>query len=206
MQYDIFVAYGDPDGVDFAEHIKSYLESLLSKRVFVAKQEFAGGERVWPEIQQAIKESTDFILVLTPWALRSEWVKREVQYALRLRKYIIPCKYASVTRENKAKISSKLLALHDIDFSSKEELARKLYSSQSKATRNPENPVQTIQPYLLDGAILTFRRFVEMLKADELADEERITHIGFVYGTSRHKTKCRHAGFISDSLFVPEIS
>src|SRR5216684_4889550 len=70
------------------KRIRQALQSL-GIDVWVDSQELAGGDKLAPEIQNAIKEKTHFIAVLSPKTINSPWVKREIDYALGLDKKVI---------------------------------------------------------------------------------------------------------------------
>ena len=52
---------------------------------WIDSRELRGGDPLWPEIQKAIDEASAYAVVVSPDALQSEWVGRELQYALALR-------------------------------------------------------------------------------------------------------------------------
>ena len=74
----------------------SRLASILGRhglRVFYSKKSIRGAQQWHDEIGQALARCNWFLLVLSPAAVGSEWVKRELIYALqskRYRKHIAP--------------------------------------------------------------------------------------------------------------------
>src|SRR5260370_6796424 len=62
----------------------------LGIHAWVDSQELAGGDKLTPEVQQAIKDHEHFIEVLSPNTINSTWVKQEIEFALGLKKKVIP--------------------------------------------------------------------------------------------------------------------
>ena len=51
---------------------------------WIDSRELRGGDRLWSEIQTAIDAASAYAVVVSPAALQSTWVGRELQYALGL--------------------------------------------------------------------------------------------------------------------------
>jgi TIR domain len=56
--------------------------------------EIAAGDRLATVIQQQIDTCAAFVVVLTPAAVASEWVHREISYAVHTRKPVLPLRLA----------------------------------------------------------------------------------------------------------------
>jgi tetratricopeptide (TPR) repeat protein len=56
----------------------------LGHDVWVDSRELRGGDSLWPAIQQAIEDASAFAVVVSPDALQSEWVGKELRHALDL--------------------------------------------------------------------------------------------------------------------------
>lgn len=56
-------------------------------RVFYSRRHLRGAQQWHDEIGRALARCDWFLLVLSPRSVRSEWVKRELLYALRSRRY-----------------------------------------------------------------------------------------------------------------------
>lgn len=52
---------------------------------WIDSRQLRGGDPLWPEIEQAIEAATAFAVVVSPAALQSKWVGKEVRHALQLR-------------------------------------------------------------------------------------------------------------------------
>src|SRR5262245_27237120 len=53
---------------------------------WIDSRELRGGDPLWPEIQQAIDDASAYAVVISPEALQSTWVGKELRYALDVRK------------------------------------------------------------------------------------------------------------------------
>ena len=53
---------------------------------WIAPREVQGGDLLWPELQKAIDEASAFAVVVSPAALQSTWVGKELRYALDIQK------------------------------------------------------------------------------------------------------------------------
>src|SRR2546426_12282980 len=53
---------------------------------WIDSRELRGGDPLWLEIQRAIEGASAYAVVVSPDALQSEWVGKELSHALKLRK------------------------------------------------------------------------------------------------------------------------
>ncbi len=53
---------------------------------WIDSRELRGGELLWPEIERAIEEASAYAVVVSPEALQSKWVGRELRHALEVQK------------------------------------------------------------------------------------------------------------------------
>lgn len=88
---EVFLSHAALDG-DVASKIA---EDLRAKglRVWFSSTHLAGGHDWHREIGRALKRCQWFVVLLSPASVRSMWVERELNYALRQRRYrgrIIP--------------------------------------------------------------------------------------------------------------------
>jgi hypothetical protein len=129
MSKKVFICYETTTGLDYAKHLKEALEKT-DRSAFVADEDIKKGE-AWQEvIDEAIKASKYFIVIVTSPALDSKEVEREITLAdrlLSLKGNIIPCKEKSVYRSWLSKLPI-INELQQINFESKEELARTVIS------------------------------------------------------------------------------
>lgn len=92
-EFDIFICYRRSDGSDKARILNSYFKEK-GFRTFLDYDSLTG-ERFDERIEQAIKDSSVFIMVLTPDFFarcnqEGDWVRKEIDVALRSNKIIIP--------------------------------------------------------------------------------------------------------------------
>lgn len=84
--------------------------------VWFSSHHLLGASQWQDEIGQALERCGWFVVVLTPEAIKSEWVKRELQYALDAERYrgrIVPLLFAKC---NFRKLSWILPQIQYIDF------------------------------------------------------------------------------------------
>ncbi len=55
---------------------------LHGQKGWIDSRELRGGDPLWPEIQKAIEEASTYAVVISPASLQSEWVGKELRYAL----------------------------------------------------------------------------------------------------------------------------
>jgi hypothetical protein len=82
---EIFLSHSSKDRV-FASRIASAL-TRHGFKVFYSKKSIRGAQQWHDEIGKALARCNWFLIVLSPAAVRSEWVKRELVYALQAKKY-----------------------------------------------------------------------------------------------------------------------
>ncbi|MCK4458991.1 MAG: toll/interleukin-1 receptor domain-containing protein, partial [Methanosarcinales archaeon] len=130
---EVFICYETTTGLDYAKHVKESLKKI-NQSAFVAPEDI-GTDEPWRKVVDGIIEACKyFVVIITDLSISSEEVKRELELASSLSSLkgnIIPCKEKSVDRSR----LSKLPIIHEfqqIDFESKEELARKLISELNK--------------------------------------------------------------------------
>ncbi len=130
---EVFICYETTTGLDYAKHVKESLKKI-NQSAFVAPEDIGKGEPWRKAIDGTIEACKYFVVIITDLSISSEEVKRELELASSLpslKGNIIPCKEKSVDRSR----LSKLPTIHEfqqIDFESKEELARKLISELDK--------------------------------------------------------------------------
>jgi hypothetical protein len=73
--YDIFVSYAQKDeryAQELAQHLKG-LKTAINFNVFIDKEELRTGDDLTRKIEQALRTSSIFIIVATPYYLASDW-------------------------------------------------------------------------------------------------------------------------------------
>src|SRR4030095_589114 len=132
----LFVSYSRKD-IGFVRRLAGDLETA-GFDVWWDVSDLRGGDDWLRLIPAAIESSDYFVVVLSPNAIDSEWVKREYTQALSLRKKIIPIMLA------KASVPFALNTLNYIDFTS-DDYAASLkslldvlgYTGEMPVIRNP---------------------------------------------------------------------
>lgn len=105
----IFISYSRSDS-DFVDRLEADLRAR-DFQVWVDRQRVEGGQD-WAEmIQRAIERSEYLLVVLSPDAVASEWVKKEIGFAQSSGKYVIPLLYRRV-----AQVPIRLEGLQWIEF------------------------------------------------------------------------------------------
>ena len=80
----LFVSHSSEDD-SFVRELRTLLADHQHE-VWIDSRELRGGDLLWPQIQQAIEAATAFTVVLTPDALQSKWVGKELKHALDVQK------------------------------------------------------------------------------------------------------------------------
>lgn len=115
-KYDIFISYRRDGGIDSAVALQSTLKHM-HYRVFLDVDSMHTG-RFDTTLLERIKECQDFLLILSPGALtrckdENDWVRREIEYAISLKKNIIPiiCDGGGVAERLNAELPESLASL-----------------------------------------------------------------------------------------------
>ncbi|MBZ5618687.1 MAG: tetratricopeptide repeat protein [Acidobacteriia bacterium] len=84
----VFVSHSGKDDEVVAE-LRLALEGLKIE-AWTDSQRLAGGDKLKPAIRKAIEEASHFVAILGLHAINSAWVFKEIKYALKRRKKVIP--------------------------------------------------------------------------------------------------------------------
>ena len=79
--YDFFLSYSHSDGKAYPRQLKQRLEAAGFK-VFLDQTEYVAGDSLVRETRRQVRKSRKIIIIARPAALRSEWVRREVEAGL----------------------------------------------------------------------------------------------------------------------------
>ena len=130
---EVFLSHSSKDQA-FAARLATVMDRH-GLSVFYSKKSIRGAQQWHDEIGQALARCNWFLLVLSPAAVDSEWVKRELVYALQSKRYrkhiapllLRPCKIDKLSwtlsgfqrvdfRNSFEEGSSELLAMWDIAY------------------------------------------------------------------------------------------
>jgi tetratricopeptide (TPR) repeat protein len=87
----IFISYARTD-TNFVNHLEADLQ-MRSFRTWVDRRKLEGGQDWLDGIQQAIEQCQVLLVVLSPDAVASKYVRMEYRHALRMGKLVIPLQY-----------------------------------------------------------------------------------------------------------------
>ncbi len=79
----LFISHSSQDDA-FVRELREALEHH-GQDGWIDSRELRGGDPLWPEIQKAIEAASAFAVVVSPEALQSKWVGKELRHALGLR-------------------------------------------------------------------------------------------------------------------------
>jgi nucleoside 2-deoxyribosyltransferase len=105
MAYKVFISHSTRD-----QGLVINLANLLTNlgiKVFVAEWYLSPGERIDKKVFSQIEEADCMIVLLTRNGIRSNWVHREVGYAIRAKKPIIPLVEKGIDSRNLAALQGK---------------------------------------------------------------------------------------------------
>ena len=80
----LFIAHSSQDD-DFVRNLR---EALADHGIdgWIDSRELQGGDLLWSELQSAIEKASAFAVVVSPAALQSNWVGKELRHALAVQK------------------------------------------------------------------------------------------------------------------------
>lgn len=88
MSYNVFISYASKDS-NQASNIITALKSCDIK-VWVDNKDLPPGEMIEPTLFQGIEKSTVFLFLISPDSVESEWCNKEINYAAKNGKRILP--------------------------------------------------------------------------------------------------------------------
>ena len=80
MVSKLFISHSSQDD-DFVRRLREALHDH-GQEGWIDSRELRGGDPLWTEIQRAIDEASAYAIVVSPGSLQSEWVGKELRYAL----------------------------------------------------------------------------------------------------------------------------
>lgn len=80
----LFIAHSSHDD----EFVRSLREALAEHGIdgWIDSRELQGGDLLWSGLQKAIEQASAFVVVVSPAALQSNWVGKELRHALAVQK------------------------------------------------------------------------------------------------------------------------
>lgn len=141
----VFVSYARTD-TEFVDRLERDL-ATHGIQAWIDRRRLEGGQR-WPrEITEAISQCDSMLVVLSPQALTSAWVRKEYRLALCKRKRVIPLLYHPITT---AQVPRELQDHQRIDFQAGMTFEQRYPESLQEllAALLPARSVQPIRPSL----------------------------------------------------------
>lgn len=134
MTVKIFISYPQEDFFARGVKVKNYLSKLVPDSDVYIDQDKSKGQEYQKYNDKKLEESDIVIVILTPAALASEEVSREVSIAKKMKKRILPCKDDSLDMEWN-EIPWGLSYLEGIIFEEDEVLKTRLYREIKKIVK-----------------------------------------------------------------------
>lgn len=161
--YDIFISYRRKGAGETAYIIYQQLEKA-GYRVFFDVEQMKGGSQFNVQLLDRIAECRDFILVLPPGGLdrcdnEDDWVRQEIEQALRCQKPIIPIMLRDFTWPEAADLPPSIRnvrnwqAITAGSFETFPDIMSRL-GSYLKSTPKPPSPFRRMLPGMLATAVL----------------------------------------------------
>jgi hypothetical protein len=132
-QYDVFLSYAAADKVE-ANQIYDALTSIGVKP-YLSGKNLKAGDDFAEEIREALRESAELWLLLTPQSLNSEWVISEWSAAWFLGIKIIPILHGC----SREQVPERIRKFQFVDFSKHRELIADKFSTLVSQTPAPTN-------------------------------------------------------------------
>jgi TIR domain len=104
--YDAFISYGRPDSKTFVARLQDRFNSV-GLRVWLDLNDIPLGVDYQNQIDDGIAKADNFLFVISPHSVNSDYCKKEIELALHLNKRIIPLLH--VERISYARITGYLI-------------------------------------------------------------------------------------------------
>ena len=131
MNFRIFICYSQSDFFVAGNKIRNYLSELFPDAYVYIDQIKSKGQKWKPENEKELRMSNLVIAIMTPSAIQSEEVEREIKIAQETEKRILPCNDKNTRLEWKD-LPFKLGEIEGIKFEDEERLQRELFSEIKK--------------------------------------------------------------------------
>ena len=131
MSFRIFICYSQSDFFETGNKIRNYLSDLFPDAHVYIDQIKSKGQKWKLENEKELRTSNLVIAIMTPAALQSEAVEREIKIAQETEKIILPCKDKTTNLEWED-LPFGLGEIEGIKFENEEKLQRELFSEIKK--------------------------------------------------------------------------
>jgi hypothetical protein len=145
VPFEAFICYKRETGSYYAEHLKAGLERSRIHSFLDTKdipKRFVGKEEYNEAINEAIRESKDFLLIMTAGFELSRPVKEELDFARKLKKHFVYFRHKSLEPNIKIKTYSEIIDIgrqEQVPFKSREDLLAKALDIYGVANLNSKN-------------------------------------------------------------------
>lgn len=120
--YDVFISYSSSNN-EIAGLVEAGLRKNNIEKIWRDKKAIEGGDSFLEEIINGIDNSNVFLIVLTPESEDSQWVRRELTYAISNNKTIIPYKIGKYESNAIIKFALNVVQIVDSEKTNIDELA-----------------------------------------------------------------------------------
>ncbi len=121
LSSEVFISYSRTDG-DFARELNNRLQLNGHTTWFDQESIPAGASDFWEQIQRGIRASNNFVFIISPESILSEYCKQEVDFAQGNGKRIITLNYRTASSERLKEVG--LAQINWIDFENKADLGQ----------------------------------------------------------------------------------
>ena len=144
MGFRIFIVYSQDDFFDSGFSIRDYLTKLFpDAHVFI--DQIKPKLRKWrPENERELRASDLVILIITPAALQSKEVKKEIEISFEIKKNILPCKDDNIDLDWN-ELPNDWDEFDGITFENEEKLKRRLFREIKKIRKEISEKTITIE-------------------------------------------------------------
>jgi hypothetical protein len=196
----VFISYSRKDGAEFAHDLRKRLlgENLSVWQDLVTLE---GGRDWWSQIEEALKSKAvqHFVLIVTPAALASSVVRREIRLARQEGKTVCPVKGPGLA--DLAQLPRRLGQIYDLDLKEHFTTLKRVLEDQSRQKRvammAPEPPADFVQRPAEFGAL---KRQLLDAKGDAVAITAALRGAGG-YGKTTLAKALAHDPDIQDAYF-----
>jgi len=143
----IFISHSSKDNTFGNRIVRDLREALRNDDAvwYDTQGGLNGGNIWWEEIIQELEQCNIFILIISPEAMESEWIRREFNIALTSKKHIIPLLYRKCEMRIDLKIIQAIDFLSPITYqSSFENLMKVIGGVTPSRAKKPSQPQGTL--------------------------------------------------------------